>query len=120
VLRCGISIRTMSVVGQSRRVDTSRAVAACLLRAESGQTCRHCAKSALCQTGREQTQQHAVRGRQSYSITSLAMASTPREGDGPGVQISSALVDQVTPPEQTTCGQVHEAQLVPAAFGRAP
>jgi hypothetical protein len=77
--------------------------------------------SPLCaKTGREQTQQHAVRGRQSYSITSLAMASTPREGDGPGVQISPALVDQVTPPEQTTFGQVHEAQLVPAAFGRAP
>jgi hypothetical protein len=35
LLRCGISIRSMSVQGQSRRIDMLPAVAACPLRSES-------------------------------------------------------------------------------------
>jgi hypothetical protein len=43
-----------------------------------------------------------------------------RDDDRPGVQISPALVDPLTPTEQTTCGQPHEAQLVPTGLGGAP
>jgi hypothetical protein len=49
-------------------------------------------------TGREQMQQHAVRGRQSYSITSSAMASSLSGTVRPSIRAVEALMTSSTSP----------------------